>query len=201
MNGSSKSFWALRMESVLIVSNASDTLEALSLMLDSEKILRISTAQSAAQAREELNGADYDLIVIDAPLSDELGDDFALLCAEQTNAGIIMLSDNKILDGKISSLEKMGIFVMQKPASPEFFYQAARLLMAARNRINILKDENKKLQQKNSEIRLLDRAKLVLIQHLEMTEQQAHRYIEKQSMDMRQSRAVTAQNILKTYDL
>ena len=95
----------------------------------------------------------------------------------------------------------MGIFVMPKPASPEFFYQAVKLLTAARNRISVLEDENKKLQEKISEIRLVDRAKLVLIQRLEMTEQQAHRYIEKQSMDMRQSRAITAQNILKTYDL
>ena len=36
---------------------------------------------------------------------------------------------------------------------------------------------------------------------LNMTEQQAHRYIEKQSMDMRQSRLITAQKILKTYEL
>ena len=38
------------------------------------------------------------------------------------------------------------------------------------------------------------------LQNLNMTEQQAHRYIEKQSMDLRQSRVVTAESILKTYE-
>ena len=63
-----------------------------------------------------------------------------------------------------------------------------------------LEDENNKLQKKIEEIRIVDRAKLVLVQVLSMTEPQAHRYIEKQAMDMRQSRTTVAENILKTYE-
>ena len=66
--------------------------------------------------------------------------------------------------------------------------------------LDFLKFQNQKLQNKLKEIRLIDRAKCVLIQYLNMTEQQAHRYIEKQSMDLRQSRVVTAESILKTYE-
>ena len=66
--------------------------------------------------------------------------------------------------------------------------------------LDFLKFQNQKLQNKLEEIRLIDRAKCVLIQYLNMTEQQAHRYIEKQSMDLRQSRVVTAESILKTYE-
>ena len=65
---------------------------------------------------------------------------------------------------------------------------------------DFLKFQNQKPQNKLEEIRLIDRAKCVLIQYLNMTEQQAHRYIEKQSMDLRQSRVVTAESILKTYE-
>ena len=66
--------------------------------------------------------------------------------------------------------------------------------------LDLLKFQNQKLQNKLEEIRLINRAKCVLIQYLNMTEQQAHRYIEKQSMDLRQSRVVTAESILKTYE-
>ena len=66
--------------------------------------------------------------------------------------------------------------------------------------LDFLKFQNQKLQNKLEEIRLINRAKCVLIQYLNMTEQQAHRYIEKQSMDLRQSRVVTAESILKTYE-
>lgn len=189
------------MDSVLIVSNTSTTLQIISSLLGSQKFSRVSTIQNGAQARRDLLDAQYDLIIIDTPLPDELGDDLALHAAESTDAGIILIVSAEILDDVNANVEDAGIFVLPKPISPEFFYQAAKLLTASRKRVMRLEDENKKLQQKISEVRIVDRAKCILIQHLEMTERQAHHYIEKQSMDLRQSRIVTAQNILKTYDL
>lgn len=50
------------------------------------------------------------------------------------------------------------------------------------------------------EIRLIERAKEVLIEYLKMTEAQAHRYIEKQAMDMRITRREVAESIIKTYE-
>ena len=47
---------------------------------------------------------------------------------------------------------------------------------------------------------IVDRAKVVLIKHLSMTEQQAHRFIEKQAMDMRVNKTAVAEGILKTYE-
>ena len=61
-------------------------------------------------------------------------------------------------------------------------------------------NENFKLQRKIEEIRLIDRAKCILIQYLQMTEPQAHKYIEKQAMNLRQSRVQMAESILKTYE-
>ena len=47
----------------------------------------------------------------------------------------------------------------------------------------------------------MDRAKCVLIQYLGMTEEQAHRQIEKQAMDTRQTKAAIARAILATYEM
>lgn len=189
------------MDSVLIVSNTNTTLQIISGLLASQKFSRVATTQNGNEARRDLLEAQYDLIIIDTPLPDEFGDDLALHAAEQTDAGIILIADAERLDDVNANVEDAGVFVLPKPVSPDFFYQAAKLLTASRKRVMMLEDENKKLQNKISEIRLVDRAKCILIQHLEMTEQQAHHYIEKQSMDLRQSRVITAQNILKTYDL
>ena len=43
-----------------------------------------------------------------------------------------------------------------------------------------LEEENRKLQVKIEDIRMIDRAKYVLMEFLKMNEAQAHRYIEKQ---------------------
>ena len=46
----------------------------------------------------------------------------------------------------------------------------------------------------------MDRAKCALIQYLQMSEPQAHRYLEKQAMDMRLTRAEVARSVLQTYE-
>jgi response regulator NasT len=61
--------------------------------------------------------------------------------------------------------------------------------------------ENEKLHKKIEEIKIIDKAKWVLIENLGMDEQQAHRYMEKQAMDQRKSRYAVALSLLKTYQM
>ena len=53
--------------------------------------------------------------------------------------------------------------------------------------------------EKIQEIRLVNRAKWALIQCLGMTEEAAHRHIEKQAMDERISRREVAMRVLSVY--
>ena len=50
-----------------------------------------------------------------------------------------------------------------------------------------------------NEIRIVNRAKWLLIGELKMTEPDAHRYIEKQAMDRCVSRCQIAEEIIRTY--
>ncbi|MCM1320931.1 MAG: ANTAR domain-containing protein [Bacteroides sp.] len=188
------------MDSVLIISNTQTTFDIISDLLRQQPFSRIAAAQSASEARRILIDADFELIIIDSPLSDEFGTDFSLFAAEKTDAGIILITPCAQLDDVSIQVEDAGIFALPKPISPEFFYQAVKLLTASRRRVMKLTSENTKLQNKIEEMRLVDRAKCILIQYLNMTEPQAHRYIEKQAMDLRQSRSMIAQKILKTYE-
>ena len=54
-------------------------------------------------------------------------------------------------------------------------------------------------EEKMKEIRLVNRAKWVLIDELKMSEADAHRYIEKQAMDRCVSRRKIAEEIISTY--
>ena len=55
------------------------------------------------------------------------------------------------------------------------------------------------IEEKMEEIRLINRAKWLLISELKMDEPEAHRYIEKQAMDRCVSRREVAVEIIKTY--
>jgi len=59
--------------------------------------------------------------------------------------------------------------------------------------------ENEKLKQKIEDIRTIDRAKYLLISYLGLTEQESHRFIEKQAMDLRSTKRAIADGIIKTY--
>ena len=75
-----------------------------------------------------------------------------------------------------------------------------KIVTAVRSRVMGYQKENAKLQVKIDEIKLINRAKCVLMQYLKLTEPQAHRYIEKQAMDTRKTRKEVAQSILLRYE-
>lgn len=189
------------MDSVLIASNTPETMGIISTLLQSRAFDRIVTSQSGSQARRDIMESDFDLIIIDTPLTDEFGDDFSIHAAEHSSAGIILIVDSNHLYDVSDIVEDYGVFVLPKPVSPEYFYQAAKLMDSCRKRVLYLENQNQKLQHQIQEIRTVDRAKLVLIQVLNMTEAQAHKYIERQAMDLRQSKLQTAENILRTYEI
>ncbi len=189
------------MDSILLASNTSTTLYLLSSLFQYQQFEKISTASNGGECRRMLLDNEYDLLIIDSPLSDEFGSDLALHAAEKSDTGIILLCPSEKFYDVCGQVEDAGIFTISKPANPDFLYQGVRLLSAARKRVLKLQNENLKLQNKIEEMRLVDRAKCILIQYLNMTENQAHKYVEKQAMDFRQSRTVIAKKILQTYEM
>lgn len=73
--------------------------------------------------------------------------------------------------------------------------------MALKNRLLNLKKENEKLRNKIEEIKIVDRAKLILMENENLNEEQAHKYIEKQAMNERVSRYLVAKDILIKYNI
>ena len=188
------------MESILIVSNTSSTMEIISGLLVSQAFSRIVTARNGSEARRSLLENDFDLVIIDTPLPDEFGDDLALHAADCSSCGIILIVEDDSVGETSAVVEGYGVFTVPKSVSPDVFFNVVSLMNATRARVKKLEDENRRLLNKIEELKFVDRAKCTLIQVLKMTEQQAHRYIEKQSMDLRQPRIAVAESILKTYE-
>ena len=73
------------------------------------------------------------------------------------------------------------------------------LLRATRERLRRMEQRAATVEEKMEEIRIVGRAKLLLIEKLKMTEPDAHRYIEKTAMDRCISKRAVAESIIKTY--
>ncbi len=188
------------MEKILIVSSNEKGAYHLTELLKELHYDDFFCCSGSEEAKKELQSGNFLLIMINAPLSEESGVNFALFAAENTTSGILFLAPKQADAVKLSHLEESGILVLEKPFSKSAFHTAVRLAASLEKRLEHLQSENIRLQKQLTDLRLIHRAKCILIQYLNMSEKQAHHYIEKQSMDLRQSKTETALNILKTYE-
>ena len=188
------------LKSVLIVSSSQSGTKSLIELMSAQDSYLFQTVSGANQARRQMMEQDYDIILINTPLQEEFGDELSIAAAELRSAGVVLLTGHELADAVAQRVEEFGVFVVSKPIVRPLFYQAMRLVIASHRRIVGLKEQNTKLQNKLQVLKVVARAKCALMQSLKMTEAEAHRYIEKQAMDLRLSKREVAENILKIYE-
>ncbi len=184
---------------VLIVTGTEKGVSAISDMLD-KSAFSSAAAYSGSEARRMLMRYDYDLVIINAPLSDEFGHDLALTVTEKYSASVIMLVKSQLFDNVSSKVENYGIFTVARPVDRHLFHQVTRLVFANASRLERYRKETDKLKTKLDELRIVCQAKCLLVEYLRMSETQAHRYIEKQAMDNRTTKVSVAEEIISNYD-
>lgn len=160
----------------------------------------IGGAMSCTEARQKMIGRAAPVIVINIPLSDESGTELASDLAENTASAVIAVVKHEQEGELRQHLEPFGVFVLGRPFPHSSFHQAMYDAASACARMQTVAAENQRLQTKLLDLRIINRAKWVLIQYLGMTEEQAHKYIEQQAMNLRIPKRTAAENILKTYE-
>lgn len=118
----------------------------------------------------------------------------------ETPAGILVLIKDARRQEAESELAGLGIPVLPLQTASGVFLTAVDFAAKSGERLSAIRSENRKLKDTISDLKLVDRAKCALIQYLNMTEADAHRFIEKQAMDKRLPRREIALRILNTYE-
>ena len=93
-----------------------------------------------------------------------------------------------------------GAVVLRLPLNHELFSQAVDIVSDLVGRLRRVRTERDTLRTTLDDLKLVDRAKCALIQYLRMSEQEAHRFIERQAMNRRVPKREVAMEILKTYE-
>lgn len=158
------------------------------------------TAAGATEARQKMMNAQHAVIIINIPLSDESGTELAGDLAESTESSVIAIVRAEQEDEMRQELEPAGVFVLGKPFPHSVFRQTVYDASAAYARLTVVSMENRRLQTKLIDQRIINRAKWALIRYVGMDEEAAHKFIEQQAMNMRISKRTAAENILKTYE-
>ena len=159
---------------------------------------QVVQAASGARGRRLLLTRDFLQVIIDAPLVDENGESLARHVRRKGITPVILCVPYAHYDEVSALYEDEGILVVAKPFSPRGMWTAIKLAAAVQHKENTR--ENTQMAQKLQDIRLLDRAKRALMNYGNMTEQQAHRHIEKKAMDARATKRTIAQEVIAQYE-
>ena len=143
--------------------------------------------------------AGYDIVLINAPLKDESGIDFALELASESSSGVLLIVGGEYYEQVLDKVLEYGVLTVSKPLSRQTLYEAVNLIVATKYRLRRVEVKNEKLTARMAEIKIINRAKWILISNLGLSEEEAHRVIEKQAMDERQSKREVAETIIRTY--
>lgn len=185
--------------SVLVVSSAQKFNDALRTMLPCSDYYPVCFVNNIAAARRELLGKSYDFVIINAPLPDDYGTRFAIDACAGSGTVVLLLLRADTYEEIHAKVTPHGVFTLPKPTPIQTLQQGLHWMASARERLRKLESKTLTIEEKMEEIRLVNRAKWILIEQMKMTEAEAHRYIEKQAMDRCVSRRETALNIIKSY--
>lgn len=188
-----------RSYSILIVSAAGSLTSAFADLLPEARYSPVRTVSSISAARRAAAAKAYDFVIINSPLPDDMGVRFAIDLCSSRQSVVLLLVKSDLHNGIHEQVTEYGVFTLSKPISKTTMTYALSWLESARERLRQFEKKSLSIEEKMAEIRLVNKAKWLLISQLSMSEPKAHRYIEKQAMDRCVTRQTIAEEIIKTY--
>ena len=162
--------------------------------------LPVIAVPNSRTARRTLLERGCSMVVIDAPLSDEYGTELAQDLSEQSSTQVLMLVPAAQYELVAARAPDYGILVLRKPVDPEALRQTLLLMLATQRKLQIMQKKADSLAEKMADIRFVNRAKLLLMEHEHLTEAEAHKRIERQAMDLGLKRRQIAIKIIHKYE-
>lgn len=188
-----------RVYSVLVISAKENFNASLQSLLPESKYAPVQMVSSVSLAKRVLLERSFDFVFINTPLPDDFGTRFAIEISGNKGTVILLLVRNEVYEEVCDKVTEYGILTLPKPASKQMVAHTLNFMAGIRERLRKLEKKSLSMEEKMKEIRLVNRAKWVLIDELKMSEADAHRYIEKQAMDHCVSRREIAEEIISTY--
>ena len=188
-----------RVYSVLVVSASKNFNDALQPLLPESHFSPVKYVASVSLAKRMLADRPYDYVIVNSPLPDDAGVRFAIDTSNSRESVVMLLVRSELHEDAYERVFEHGVFTLPKPTSKAIITMTLGWMASARERLRKSEKKNLSIEEKIGEIRLVNRAKWLLIDNLQMTEPEAHRYIEKQAMNRCISKRAVAQEIIDRY--
>lgn len=164
--------------------------------------LRVLQAATLEQIRRGVSGAGAqapaDLLIAVMPLSDGTGVEGIIDVAQRhPQLMTILLVRQEAYEQVSYQCRNQQVFVIAMPFKRQVLAEAASFMLRLRTVMDDKDKELARLRKNLSEIRVITSAKIRLVQTRQMTEEEAHYYLEKEAMDRSLTKKEVAEEILR----
>ena len=186
---------------ILLVRGTAAEPVGLSAFAAAQPDVQVQTVSGLDEARTALGRQHPTLIVMQ---SDEPGGQDLRRCAEMAagaEAVFLLLVRQEAYGAAWRTLQKHGVCVMTWPMEQAVLTQTLRNLLLLKKSMQTMQAQTDQLRSQLQDLKRIQKAKGLLMRQLGMTEQDAHRWIEKAAMDRCVKKREIAETIIRMYEL
>ena len=184
--------------SVLLVSASEKLNTAMASAFPSTDFWPIRTVRSVSQARRLTLETPFDLILVNSPLPDGGALQFCIDVCSKSESGVLLLVPGEDYEENYYQALPHGVMTLSRPVTREILTQSLRLLCAVRERLRSVGKAQTTVEEKMEELRLVNKAKWILMERQGMKEDEAHKAILRRAMEQRVSKKEIAEQIIRS---
>ena len=158
---------------------------------------RVLTAETVQEARRAVEREKIALMVIFSPLKDEEEIPRLFDMADRRGIAAGYIVGREIYGETAYRLEGRNVFVVAYPLQMDQVLQIVSFLYQVQKRFWLVLSEQERLQRQVQDLQIVCRVKCLLVEKREMTEEEAHHFIEQEAMNTGLSKREAALKILK----
>ncbi|GAW92003.1 ANTAR domain-containing response regulator [Calderihabitans maritimus] len=186
---------------IFIATNDSSLLKKLKTILTKEGYLVTGEAEEGHIALRMIRSMAPDLVILDVELPGMNGLEIAKIIEEDKLAPVILLTPNWQKDYVEKAKEHWVFAFLVKPVEESSLLPLVEVTLVNFQKMLKLEQEVNRLKETLETRKLVERAKGILMETLGLTEGQAFRRIQKQSMDKCVSMRAIAEAIILAHDI
>lgn len=182
-----------RIYSVLLISASDSFNEVIRALLPESTYDPVRTVSNIVAGKRACAERSFDLVIINSPLPDDSGIRFAIDICSSTSSSVLLAVRSDLYTEIYERVTEYGVFILSKPTSKPTVSMALSFMVSQRERLRKTEKKTLSIEEKMEEIRIVNKAKWILIDRDHMSEEEAHRHIEKTAMN----RCITKRQVAK----
>ncbi len=184
---------------VLIAVRKPELAEQIRAILASRGYLVTDVCSSGMQGLRSVSSRPADVAIVGYSLADMSGLEFAGDLIGKCDCSVLLLTPPEQMAYVKEQSGSMDIVTLQRPATAQSLLSALELIEHYRSRLRKVSDEAQKLKIDLERRALAEKAKVLLMHRLAMTEAEAWRYLQKRAMDSGRTLKDIAAQVLELY--